>query len=59
MRDKETKLEDGEASHTLGGGWRSLAHTEMQRRRGYLRRGKRIGGERFVSGRGECGRVKR
>ncbi len=41
---KVLKLKDGEALHTLGGSWG----------RGYLRKGKWSGGERFVSGKGEC-----
>ena len=46
MRVKELKLDHVEASHTRSG------------ERGYLRREKWRGGERFVSGRGECVRVK-
>ena len=46
---QELKLEDGEASRTLGGAGEG----------GYLRRGKWRGGERFVSARGECVHVKR
>ena len=46
MLNKNPKLEDLKTSHTLGG-------TEWGR--GYLRRGKRIGVERFESVRGECG----
>ena len=40
------------------GGSKSLAHTGWSRGRGYLRRGKWIGGERFVSVRVECASVK-
>jgi hypothetical protein len=64
VRDKELKLHDGEASHTLDAAGRG----------GYLWRGKRRGDQSpthtrflsgrgvcawFVSGRGECVRVKR
>ena len=48
MRDKELKVEDDEASHTLGGAGEGGSS--------FLRIGKRRGGERFVSGRGECAR---
>ena len=48
VSDKELKIEDVKASHTY-----------VERRRWYPRRGKCKGGERFVSGRGECVRVQR
>jgi len=49
VRDQELKLEDVKASHTLA---------TVERGRGYPRKGKcRIGGERVVSGMGECVRV--
>ena len=48
VRDKELKIENVKASHTY-----------VERRRWYPRRGKCKGGERFVSGRGECVRVQR
>jgi hypothetical protein len=40
------------------GGSKILAYTRWSGGRGYPRRGKRIGGERFESVRGECSRVK-
>jgi len=40
------------------GGSKSLTHTGWRGGRGYLRRGKWIGDERFVSERGECASVK-
>ena len=46
VRDEEVKLED-----------MTVAHTRWSEGRGYLRRGKWIGGERFGSGRGEYVRV--
>ena len=47
-----------ERLRTKAGGGESLAHTRWSGGRGYLRREKWIGGERFVSGRSECVRVK-
>ncbi len=41
-----------------GGGCRRLAHTRWVGGRGYLTRGECIGGERFLSRRGECVRMK-
>jgi hypothetical protein len=43
----------GERLRTKDGGGESLSHTRWIGNRGYLRRGKWIGGEKFVSGRGE------
>ena len=49
MKGKVLKLKDGEASHTLGGGMKGVPkEREVEWR-----------GDRFVSGRGECVRVKR
>jgi len=48
-------------THQEGEGTPPLSITHMYKReaRGYLSKGKWIGGERFVSGRGECVHVKR
>ncbi len=44
----------GERLRANAGGCESLAHTKVERGgKGYRRKGKSIGGERFVSGRGE------
>ncbi len=47
-----------ERQRAKAGGCPSLAHTRCSRGRGYLRKGKSIRGERFVSGMGECVSVK-
>jgi len=48
----------GERLRAKAGGGESLSHTRWNGDRGYLRREKGIRGERSVSGRGECVRVK-